>query len=118
MGQGLGPQGLWKYVWLGTRGAQAPWAMEGGKGQLLPSAAGAVWANSNNIVCQTVTVSQISYFNLPTWPTRPENSSASGFVIWLAALSVHRFPTNPEARDEAQAQSKSLTSSRSTKCSY
>ena len=29
----------------------------------------------------------------------------------LEALSVHRFPTNPEARDEAQAQSKSLTSS-------
>jgi len=42
-------------------------------------------------------VSQISYFNLPTWPTRPENSSARGFVIWLAALSVHRFPTKPEA---------------------
>ena len=29
--------------------------------------------------------------------TKPENSSASGFVIWLAALCFHRFPTNPEA---------------------
>ena len=35
----------WKYVGLGTLGAQAPWAMEGGRGQLLPSAAGAAWAN-------------------------------------------------------------------------